>query len=129
MKYRHYAPVAPLHLVDGDLQVAVGQWKAAGKRVGVLADTAACGMFATDKTVVCVPCGVNGSTESFAYHLYASLRAFDGEGEHAVSDPVDVILAVPPSNIVDGIGEAVMNRLRKAAAGRDEKVPIPRHGV
>lgn len=123
MKYRHYAPTAPLYIVEGGVEGAVDDCKAAGKRVGVLADLSVCTRLPQVAHVICVPCGDDGSAAGFARALYASLRAFDGEGTNAVAEGVDVILAVPPDDVENGIGEAVMNRLRKAAAGRDEKMP------
>lgn len=124
MKYRHYAPIAPLHIVEGSLQTTIDQWHKAGKRVGLLADKSICNNVQQPERIACVPCGDDDTSLGFARSLYAALRAFDGEGAFSVSGTVDVILAVPPSNVENGMGEAIMNRLRKASAGRDEKDPF-----
>lgn len=128
MKYRHYAPVAPLNIVSpATLEDDVERHLRVGHRIGVLAETEFCHQLDAlhRPDVVCVPCGERKSIATYGQALYAALRAFDGEGDLAVRLPVDVILAVPPSDVESGIGEAVMNRLRKAAAGREEDtVPI-----
>lgn len=135
MKYRHYAPVAPVHLVDGLLALEAalnqqaGDLKLDGKnslRIGVLANEVLCQTIRKwhfqHCQLVCVVCGEDDSAAAFGRDLYAALRAFDGEGPHAVHPPVDLIYAVPPSDQQSGIGGAVMNRLNKAAAGHDEYV-------
>lgn len=120
MKYRHYAPIAPLYVIDEQLKPAIHHWRKMGKRVGILADKRVCREAQKHDDVVCVPCGHDGKAESFAQSLYAALRAFDGEGDQAVTNPVDIILAVPPADTADGIGEAVMNRLSKASTARED---------
>ena len=122
MKYRHYAPRAPVELVHDDVKEVMSQRRIAGQHVGILAGEEVCAEISEDPMVAKVPCGRHGDTLSFARELYAGLRAFDGEGPNAVHHPVDVILVVPPKNVTDGIGEAVMNRLRKAAAGNRESI-------
>lgn len=135
MKYRHYAPVAPVHLVDGlvaleaALNQQTGDMKLDGKnspRIGVMANKDLCRTIRKwhyqHCQLVCVVCGEDDSAAAFGRDLYAALRAFDGEGPHAVHPPVDMIYALPPSDQQSGIGGAVMNRLSKAAAGRDEHV-------
>ncbi|KAA0548609.1 threonylcarbamoyl-AMP synthase [Bacillus sp. BGMRC 2118] len=106
MKYTHYAPKAPLIMVEGTsdfLQMLVNKEKAIGKKVGVLA---------TDETVssynadVVLSCGSRENLSTIAQHLYDSLRRFDGE-------KIDVILS--ETFPVTGVGEAIMNRLEKAA--------------
>lgn len=123
MKYRHYAPKAPLYIVDSSLVSVIREWRKSATRIGVLADQQVCSTVDNESGIVCVACGNEGTPASFARALYAALRAFDGEGDMAVYPPVDVILAVPPEQVEDGIGEAVMNRLKKAAAGRVDKLP------
>ncbi|MEK8131672.1 Sua5 family C-terminal domain-containing protein, partial [Paenibacillus filicis] len=54
-------------------------------------------------------CGSTGDLESVARGLYGALRSFD-EAESTF-----IVAEACPE---EGIGEAVMNRLRKAAAGR-----------
>ena len=61
----------------------------------------------TDASVVTL--ATVASADEYAYVLYSALRQADDLG-------VDVVLAVRPSD--DGIGRAVLDRLRRAAAGR-----------
>jgi L-threonylcarbamoyladenylate synthase len=113
MKYRHYAPNAEIILVEGSLgaveskitELAVLQ-KIEGKRVGVLATDETLGSY--DGFVV-KSVGSRKNLAEIASNLFRLLREFDRDG-------VDVILAegVP----TDGLGLAVMNRLRKASANR-----------
>jgi L-threonylcarbamoyladenylate synthase len=110
MKHKHYAPRADVVVVEGELSAVVSKvkklvrfYEARRKRVGVLA---------TAETVDCYKAGVVkslGSREdlaSVARNLFGLLRAFDLEG-------VDVIVAEGVST--EGVGLAVMNRLRKAS--------------
>ncbi len=85
----HYAPDARVELVDADaLEPRAAQLRATGLEVGILEAPAA--------------------IHDYARVLYQRLRALDRRG-------VDVILAVPPADR-DGIGAAVADRLRRAAA-------------
>lgn len=106
MKYTHYAPNAPLIIVYGSrefIQSAVDEKKKAGERVGVLAAEENKDFYQAD---VVIPCGSNQNLETVASHLYDVLRTFDKE-------QVDIIFS--ESFPEDGVGQAVMNRLRKAA--------------
>ena len=109
MKYRHYAPDAPMFIVDGStsfLAEVLKERVASGKRVGVLA---------TEETIkeleglgahqVCV-CGSRADLGTVARDLYACLREF--------REDVDVILAEAFPRT--GMGLAVQNRLDKAAS-------------
>ena len=110
MKHKHYAPNARVVLVEGSVSAVVGKVKELtdscrlkGVKVGVLA---------TDETVAAYEADVVKSLGSrfnlavIAQNLFRLLREFDAEG-------VDVIIAegVP----AEGLGLAVMNRLRKAS--------------
>ena len=110
MKHKHYAPNAKVVLVEGSVSVVVGKvkeltdsYRLKGVKVGVLA---------TDETVAAYEADVVKSLGSrfnlavIAQNLFRLLREFDAEG-------VDVIIAegVP----AEGLGLAVMNRLRKAS--------------
>lgn len=110
MKHKHYAPKAEVTLVEGNVEAIVAkikqlaaEYKAQKKKVGILA---------TDETqaaykayVVC-SMGSRHNLSTVASSLFRLLREVDAEG-------VDVILAesVPQ----EGLGLAVMNRLRKAS--------------
>jgi L-threonylcarbamoyladenylate synthase len=110
MKHKHYAPNAEVLVVEGAVPAVVSkikelteQYKREGIKVGILA---------TDETQkeytasVVKSMGSRGNLETIAKNLFKQLREFDGED-------VDVILAegVP----LQGLGLAVMNRLRKAS--------------
>lgn len=110
MKYTHYAPQAPMVLVEGDcagrrkvLCAQVTAALAAGRRVGALvsAETAAL----LPPSVVAEVYGAAEDAAALAATLYTRLRAFDGAG-------VEQIFAEGLAE--EGLGLAVMNRLRKA---------------
>ncbi|MBQ7432871.1 MAG: threonylcarbamoyl-AMP synthase [Lachnospiraceae bacterium] len=114
MKYRHYAPKAPLTIVEGEQRAVVA-------RINALTDQAIakgkrCGVIATDETQALykqgsvLSVGSRSSEESIAHNLYAVLRAFDAEG-------VDVIYSEGFQD--DHLGSAIMNRLRKAAGHKE----------
>lgn len=105
MKYRHYSPDAPLWLVKGSadkLQQVVYKERQKGQRVGVMA---ASGTIATIEADLKKDLGA--SIESVATALYDALRMFN-------SQQVDLIICEAFSE--EGIGQAVMNRLKKAAS-------------
>ena len=110
MKYRHYAPTAPLTLVEGEMDQVVKtinrlarEALKEGKKVGIIC---------TDETRTCYPAGmiqsigIRAKEETVAHNLYAVLREFDDLG-------ADVIYS--ESFPGDQIGQAIMNRLTKAA--------------
>ena len=109
MKYRHYAPSAPLFLADGDkewIQKLVDKKRASGLKVGVLAPRESAHFYKADAVAVC---GTRADLGTVAQTLYHALRSFDEK-------KLDIIYAeVYP---VQGVGVAVMNRLEKAAAHR-----------
>lgn len=113
MKYTHYAPKAPLILVEGDPPAAVQkilelaeEQKAMGRRVGILAFSENSKLHSLNDVVLA---GCRERPETVALDLFASLRRFDRMN-------VELILA---EGIEErGMGLAVMNRLRKAAGGK-----------
>lgn len=117
MKHRHYAPRAELVLIEGNIkptakkiQQIIDQNKKNGKKVGVLATDETKSMYTAD-TVKSL--GSRADLSSAARSLFRLLREFDEE-------KVDIIVAegVP----LEGLGLAVMNRLRKASNYRIVKV-------
>ncbi len=113
MKYRHYAPKGELLVVegDGDAVVAyINEQTAAdrekGEKTGVLATTELQGRYHAN-VVKCV--GGREDEESIAAHLFAVLREFDEDG---------VTRIYSESFSGTGLGEAIMNRLLKAAGHR-----------
>lgn len=110
MKYRHYAPKAEMTLVEGEMDKVVEfinrEAKAAleaGKKVGIIC---------TEESKALYECGdlkVIGSREheeTVAHNLFAVLREFD-------DCQVDCIFSESFSK--DSLGQAIMNRLCKAA--------------
>ena len=117
MKYRHYAPKAPLTLVEGDMEQVV-------KTISQLAEESLkqgkkTGIICTDETRSCYHAGMiqsigtRAKEETVAHNLYAVLRQFDDLG-------ADVIYSESFSD--NQIGQAIMNRLTKAAGYRIIKV-------
>jgi L-threonylcarbamoyladenylate synthase len=112
MKYTHYAPRAPVWIVDGSntfFQRLIDDARTRGERVGVLATEERARQLTGD---VVIPCGLLTDLNTVARKLYDCLRAFDDTN-------VTVIYSeqfAPPDD--KGMGEAVMNRLDKAAGHR-----------
>jgi L-threonylcarbamoyladenylate synthase len=110
MRHKHYAPNAEVIVVEGAIPAVLAKvkelaesYRLKGAKVGVLAtdETAA-----SYRAVVVKSLGSRFNLEVVAQNLFSLLREFDAEG-------VDVIIAegVP----TEGLGLAVMNRLRKAS--------------
>lgn len=113
MKYTHYAPKAPLILVDGPvlqmqakIRDLIYEYLEEGQRVGVMCSVESHGAY---QAPVILEYGSREDLGGIASDLFSTLRAFDRH-------EVDVILAegVP----IAGIGLAIMNRLRRAAGGQ-----------
>jgi L-threonylcarbamoyladenylate synthase len=97
----HYAPHCQVELVDAaQLEARATSLLALGRRVAVLGADAGAGA---------IVLGGRASAEEYARTLYRRLREADDCG-------VDVLLAVPPEEA--GLGRAVTDRLRRAAAPR-----------
>lgn len=109
MKYKHYAPDAPFVLVAGNseyLQQLVAHEKKSGKKVGILTTEENQHVYKAD---VVLACGRRDDLSTVMQRLYATLRTFN-------EYDVDIIFSeVFPQ---EGIGEALMNRLLKAANGQ-----------
>lgn len=97
MKYRHYTPRAPLILVTGS-------W---GRRTAVIKSLAAGYRRRGFKVGLLLVAPGPAGVRQMAKALFPALRRFDTQG-------VDLILAEGVSP--QGLGNTVMNRLRKAAA-------------
>lgn len=110
MKYRHYAPKAKLMIIEGDTKEAVKairqvafEQERLGYKVGIIA---------TDETAekykrgIVKNIGTRENEYTIAQNLYRVLREFDEE---------DVDYIYSEAFAMDGIGSAVMNRLKKAA--------------
>jgi L-threonylcarbamoyladenylate synthase len=111
MRHKHYAPNAKVILVEG----SIAEVTAKVKELTASYRLEACkvGVLATDETItqhkadVVKSLGSRFNLAVIAQNLFRLLREFDAEG-------VDVVIAegVP----AEGLGLAVMNRLRKASA-------------
>lgn len=109
MKYQHYAPNAPLFMVSGTtqfLQSLVEEKQTAGLRVGVLTTEEQVDVLEAD---VVLACGKREELETVATALYDTLRKFNLE-------QVDIIFSEVFPN--EGVGNAIMNRLQKAAGNK-----------
>ncbi len=110
MKYRHYAPAGELTIVSGDakrvvefINEQVEEEKKQGKKVGVIGSCETGSLYRAD---VVKNIGNRQEEATIAHNLYRILREFDDE-------KVDVIFS--ESFHSDGMGQAIMNRLLKAA--------------
>lgn len=109
MKYAHYAPEAPLYVMKelpAVIQGKVDEWRAEGKKVGVLATEESAAIY---KAEAVITCGRRSDLASVAKELYGALRSFNEQ-------PVDVIIA--EAFPTEGVGAAIMNRLEKAAGDK-----------
>ncbi|MFD1020079.1 L-threonylcarbamoyladenylate synthase [Thalassobacillus hwangdonensis] len=109
MKYKHYEPEAPLWLVNGSDDFFIQQLRELeqqGKRVGVIASTQFINKI-EDANALSV--GSRKDLKEVAVNLYKALR-------HFKKADVDVILCEAFPN--EGVGEAIMNRLQKAASSQ-----------
>ncbi len=110
MRHKHYAPKAKVILVEGSMPAVaekvkelIAAYEHEGSRVGVLATDETASKYDAD---VVKSLGSRFNVEAIAKSLFRLLREFD-EGN------VDVIIA--ESVPAEGLGLAVMNRLRKAS--------------
>jgi len=111
MKHRHYAPEAEMIVVEGKLEKVVRKIQelaethaVSGKKVGILATDESVFNYEAD---VVKSLGSREDPPTIAKNLFRLLREFDQE-------KVDIIIAegIP----LQGLGLAVMNRLRKASS-------------
>lgn len=113
MKYRHYAPKGQLTIVEGPRRAVIdtinrlsAEAEAAGEKVGVIATRENVGAYRAE----CIKnIGSRSDEEEIARNLYTILRQFDDEGMTVMfSESFDTA----------GMGQAIMNRLLKAAGHR-----------
>lgn len=110
MKHKHYAPKAEVVLVEGNIEAVVAKIKALVELYKLKAVKV--GVLATDETQKAYNADVVKSLGSrsnlfiVAQNLFKLLREIDADG-------VDIIVAEGVSS--EGIGLAVINRLRKAS--------------
>lgn len=110
MKYRHYAPKAPLTIVRGDassvvrkINELVKKAQAEGKKAGIICTRENMKLY-TNGEIKCI--GARDAEGEIALNLYGIIREFD-------STDVDVIYSEAFES--GSLGHAIMNRLLKAA--------------
>ncbi len=113
MKYRHYAPKAELTIVEGESTLVVrrineltDEFRRQGARVGIIGTDETAGQYRAD---VVKSIGTRKEEESIALHLFGILREFD---------EADVEFIFSESFRTPQMGQAIMNRLLKAAGHR-----------
>ncbi|WP_430509912.1 L-threonylcarbamoyladenylate synthase [Gottfriedia solisilvae] len=105
MKYKHYAPDAQMHLVNGSMEFIhklIHNARSEGKKVGILTTEENINQYKAD---VVLACGKREDLTTVAASLYDCIRQFNEEN-------VDIIFC--ESFPYEGIGIAIMNRLWKA---------------
>jgi len=110
MKYKHYAPKADMVIVDGEKEKVVekiteliSNAKAVGKKAAVIATNETKNLYQAD---VVLSIGTREEEDSIAKHMYKILRD---------CDKLDVDEIYSESFKTPRIGQAIMNRLLKAA--------------
>lgn len=110
MKYRHYAPKGDLTIVAGDagrvveyINARISAYRCENKRTGVIGTDISVAAYTAD---ICKSVGNPDDEATIARKLYRVLRELDDEG-------AEIIFA--ESFDTSGIGQAIMNRLLKAA--------------
>lgn len=110
MKYRHYAPKGELTIVEGApeevreyINRAAATDHAAGEKTGIIGTEEMLSGYTAD---VVKSVGSRKDEDSIARHLYTILREFDDEG---------VTKIYSEGFSTEGFGQAIMNRLLKAA--------------
>jgi L-threonylcarbamoyladenylate synthase len=105
MKYKHYAPNAEMHLVQGSIEFInklIHNSHLSGKRVGILTTEENSHRYNAE---VVLACGKRSELTTVAANLYDCIRQFNEEN-------VEIIYC--ETFPYEGIGIAIMNRLWKA---------------
>ena len=116
MKYRHYAPRAPLTVYTGApdtvtaaLRAEILRRRAEGTQVGLIASRETCAaLTGLISPAYVYACGARGDHAAYANCLYDALCRFDNTDAGAL---------LAEGTDEHGLGLAVMNRLRKASGG------------
>ena len=112
MKYRHYAPTAPVVLLDGDANAVLRFLQAEQS-------TKQCAVLCYDEETPFLeerdlfPIGARDDLKSQAKRLFSALR----EADH--TDAEIIYAHLPP---LDGLGLALYNRMIRAAAHTVKKI-------
>ena len=117
MKYTHYAPKAPLTLIEGEsgdlvrvFRQEIARLQAEGHVAGVMASREVLAELRdlVPKSLM-ADYGHQGDLPAIAANIYEALRSFDDQ-------PADVLLGEGTTE--QGLGLAIMNRLHKASGFR-----------
>lgn len=110
MKYRHYAPKAPLKIISGDLKKTIAKineivqnYIDENKKIGIIATDES---FKEYKNGMVISLGSRKNMNDIGHNLFEALRSFDDA-------QVDLILSEAFDEV--DLGIAIMNRLKKSA--------------
>ena len=114
MKYVHYSPDAPLYILSGEEKKIVDfikkeSYNKNNKKTGFLCFDEFLKNFQDNKNIILISLGARDNLNEQAKNLFDALNKFNLTG-------ADIIYSVEPEKT--GIGEAVYNRLIKAAGGK-----------
>ncbi|KFL43123.1 tRNA threonylcarbamoyladenosine biosynthesis protein [Lysinibacillus sp. BF-4] len=108
MKYTHYAPNAPVYLIEESTEkITAALTELAHERVALIAP-ASCTVQAPIRISL-------GESADIAVNLYDALRE---------CDKTDATIILVTATTTEGVGTAIMNRLEKAAGGRWYKTTV-----
>lgn len=121
MKYRHYAPRGELTIINGQQERVIAEinkkaqkMRQKGEKVGIIGTDDTVGLYEADSVK---SAGSRADEETIAHALYRILREFDDEEVTVIySEAFDETAGS------GGIGQAIMNRLLKAAGHHMEIV-------
>ncbi len=127
MKYRHYAPKGSLTIIEGPRDAVTAYineqtdaCRREGRRTGVIC---------TDETAACYradvirSAGSRSDEEAVAHSLFRILREFDEEGAEVLFSESFSEESFGGDGRTAGMGQAIMNRLIKAAGHRTVRLP------
>jgi L-threonylcarbamoyladenylate synthase len=121
MKYRHYAPKGRLTIIAGlqenvvrEINDRAADMKKRGEKVGIIGTDATVSLYSADSIK---SAGRREDEESIARTLYRILREFDDEDVTVIYSE-----AFDGTSGNGGIGQAIMNRLLKAAGHHIENI-------
>lgn len=111
MKYRHYAPKAPMQIIKGDIEKTIEkinkvtlEYIVKGRKVGIMATDETKARYTKKATILSL--GSRSNLEEIAYNLFNVIREFD---------KIDVDFIISEAFTEEDLGLAIMNRLKKSA--------------
>lgn len=121
MKYKHYAPKGELTIINGQQERVIAEinkkaeeMRQKGEKVGIIGTDDTVGLYEADSVK---SAGSRADEETIAHALYRILREFDDEEVTVIYSE-----AFDETAHSGGIGQAIMNRLLKAAGHHMETV-------